>query len=141
VKEQRERQQLRGPDFLQDGREAGAAGARRVEQRLDVADGQQRVLVDGVLVVEVADHAAVDFRELGEDARQQTAVVHLGEARVQALPRPQHVAQLVPFPFRGDEIVRRAAVDVLLDAGERLFRHGAFAIDGNPERLQPERGL
>jgi hypothetical protein len=32
-------------------------------------------------------------------------------------------------------------VDVLLDAGERLFRHGAFAIDGNPECLQPEGGL
>ena len=64
-----------------------------LEQPLDAADGQQRVLVDRVLVVEVADHAARDGLELREQPRQQAAVVHLGEPGVQARPRPQEPQQ------------------------------------------------
>ena len=52
------------------------------DQPLDAAHGQQRVLVDGVLVVEVADHPAADAPEAGDQALEQPAVVHRAQGRV-----------------------------------------------------------
>ena len=49
----------------------------RIREPLERADGQQRVLVDRVLVVEVAHDAAGDRLERRDQAGQQAAVVHL----------------------------------------------------------------
>ena len=102
-------------------------------------DRQQRVLVDGVLVVEVADDAAVDARELGKDAIEQPAVVHLRQARVEAGARVEHAPHELPVAVGGHEVVRGVALDVLLDAGQRLLGHGAAVRERNPEQLEPER--
>ena len=120
VEQQREGEQLRRVQFLQSRAEPPPAGAGRFEQRLHAADRQQRVLVDGVLVVEVADDAAVNRLELREDAVEQPAVVHLGEASVEPDPRRQQAPELQAIAFGGDEIIGRAAVHVLLDEGQGL---------------------
>ena len=90
VEQQRERQELGRVQLLQNRVEALRLGVGRIPERLDVADGEQRVLVDRVLVVEVADDAAVNPGELRKDAVEQPAVVHLGQARVEARARVEH---------------------------------------------------
>ena len=57
VQEQRQHQQLRRVDLAEQAGEALAFGLRIVGQPLEVADREQRVLVDRVLVVEVAHDA------------------------------------------------------------------------------------
>ena len=125
VEEQRQRQQLGRVQLLQDRAEALLARAGRVPQRLDAPDGQQRVLVDGVLVVEVADDAAVNAGELRKDPVEQPAIVHLGQPRVEAGRGIEHAPHQLPVAVGGHEVVGRVALDVLLDAGERLLGHGA----------------
>ena len=66
-----------------EARRSGAGWHWRIEQRLDVADRQQRMLVHRIPVVEVADHPALNPLELGEDAAEQPAVAHLGEPIVE----------------------------------------------------------
>ena len=102
-------------------------------------DRQERVLVDGVLVVEVADDAAVNARELRKDPIEQPAVVHLGQARVEAGARVEHAPHELAVAVRGHEVVRGVALDVLLDARERLLGHGAAVRERDPEKLEPER--
>ena len=58
-----------------------------VREPLEVADRQQRVLVDRVLVVEVADHPPRDRLEFREHTAEQPAVVHLRQPRVEPVPR------------------------------------------------------
>ena len=67
------------------------AGVRHLgrAQPLEIADRQQRVLVDRVLVVEVAHHPPGDRLELGEHAPEQPAVVHLRQPRVEPGSRLQ----------------------------------------------------
>ena len=75
--------------------EPRAARARRMPAEIELANRQERVLVDGVLVVEVANHAAVDALELGKDRAEQAAVEHLRQPRRQARPRHEQAAQLL----------------------------------------------
>ena len=70
---------------------------------------------------------------------QQTAVVHLGQADVQPRARVEEAADLMALRLGSDEVVRRAAADVLLDAVERLLRDGAAVRDREPENLEPQR--
>jgi hypothetical protein len=114
VVEQRQREQLRRVQLAENAAEARAAGGGRLEQRLDVAEGEERVLVNRVLVVEVANHPAVDQIELGEDPAELTAVVHLRQACVEPRPGPQQVADAIPGPDR--VVLRRLG---LVAAGRR----------------------
>src|SRR5687768_12715247 len=66
VQEQRQRQQLRRAELLQQATEALARRSRRVPQPFEAPDGEQRVLVDRVAMIEVPDHAAMNALELGE---------------------------------------------------------------------------
>ena len=141
VKEERQREQLRRAHLVQNRAEPVLADRLGVEQRLQSADGEQRVLVDGVLVVEVANHAAVHLLEFRKDAREEPAVVHLRETRVQAAPGTEQHAQLLPLPFGRDEVVNGAVLDVLLDAVQRLLGDGGVLLEREPERLEPERRL
>ena len=68
VVEQRQDQQLGRDELGEQPAEAIAARRRRRRQALQIADRQQRVLVDRVLVIEVAHHAREDQLELREDA-------------------------------------------------------------------------
>ena len=80
---------------MQLGEDRAEPGARRLlglDQPLDAADGEQRVLVDRVLVEEVADDAAGDGAELREQPLEQPAVVKLGEAGVEPRARAQQAA-------------------------------------------------
>ena len=100
VQQQREHQQLRPFEVLQQRREPLAlprlGGRRRRGEPLEVADREERVLVDGVLVVEVAHDAARDRAELREHPAEQPAVVHLRQPRVQAGARLQELAATRP---------------------------------------------
>ena len=95
------------------------------------------MLVDGVLVVEVAHHAARDRPELGEDAAEQPAVVHLRQPRVQAGARLQELEPRVPAGRIEEEIALGEAVGVLLNARERVVGDGGAAIDRRLERREP----
>ena len=74
--------------------------------------------------MEVADDAAVNAANSGRIAVQQPAVVHLGQARVQARARIEQIAQLLALGLGAGEVVGAVAVDVLLDAVERLLGDG-----------------
>ena len=90
------------------------AGARGRRQPLEVANRQQRVLVDGVLVVEVADDAPGDRLEFREHLAEQPGIVHLRQAGVQPGPRRQESQQLVARGRGGEEILAaRAAARAL----------------------------
>ena len=106
-------------------------------QRLDVADRQQRVLVDRVAMVEVADHAGVDLGELREDAGRaaRSRASRTGDAY-----RPgrgtSSAAHLLAVAFGGHEIVGGVAVDVLLDAGPGLLGDRAVLRRARPGTLR-----
>src|SRR3954466_15128742 len=61
-------------DFVEDHREA-----MLLRQLLDIADRDQRVLVDRVLVKEIANDPAANFFEVREDLPEQTDFVHREE--------------------------------------------------------------
>ena len=81
----------------------GTAADRRssvVIEPLEVPDRQQRVLVDRVLVIEVAHHPPGDRLELREHAAEQPAIVHLREPRVETGARLRGTAAAPRGPAR-----------------------------------------
>ena len=82
------------------------SGRGRLGQPLEVADRQQRVLVDRVLVVEVAHHAAGDRLELGKHLAEQPEVVHLRQPRVEPGPRLEKAAEARPCARRSERTPR-----------------------------------
>ena len=115
VQQQRQHQQLRRFELAEQPREAFALGTRRIDQTFEVPDRQQRVLVDGVLVIEVADHAAVDRLEFGNHLTEQTRIVHLGEPRVETRLGLEEVQQRVAMGGGRQEIFGREPAGVLLE--------------------------
>ena len=83
VQEQRQHEQLRRLELAEQPRKPLALGTRRVDQALEVSDREERVLVDRVLVIEVAHDAAIDRLEFGNDLAEQSRVVHLRQPLVQ----------------------------------------------------------
>ena len=141
MQEQREAEDLGRAQLLEQRRRTACVRrVGRIPQRLETADRQQRVLVDRVLVVEVADDAVVNRRELRQDPVQQPAVVHLGQARVDARARVEQGAQLLTLGLGAGEVVGAVAIEVLLDAVERLLRDRAAVGKRQPEDLEPQRG-
>ena len=106
---------------------------------LEIADRQQRVLVDRVLVVEVAHHAPRDRLELREHAAEQAAVVHLRQPRVEPLPRLQQTQQRRAVARLREEVVGAIAIDVLLDAGQRFLGDFGAGVDRRLKRADPRR--
>ena len=139
VQDQREGEELRRSDLSEDRAEPLSRRAGRVPKPLEATYRQQRVLVDGVPVVEIADDAAMNSAELRQNPIEQPAIVHLGEAHVQPRARVEEVSQLVALGFGTSEVFRPIPVDVLLDAIERLLRDGAAVREREPENLEPER--
>ena len=111
-------------------------------QPLERPDRQQRVLVDRVLVVEVADHAAGDRPELraasGRAGRCRASPTAARRARRAAsgtasnarLPRRRREGN--PRPRSG----RRAA-----ESRQRVVRDGGAGVDRRLERREPGLGL
>ena len=140
VQQQRQHQQLRAPPAraARCGTAAGRASVGR-RQPFEVADRQQRVLVDRVLVVEVAHHAPRDRLELREHAPEQPAVVHLRQARVEPGPRLEQLQQRRAVGASGKEVVGAVAIDVLLDARQRFLGDLGAGVDRRLERADPRR--
>ena len=99
------------------------------------------MLVDRVLVVEVAHDAAVDPLEFREDRVEQPAIVHLRQPGVETLVRLQQLPELMALCRRGDEVIRRKAVDVLLDAVSACSETAASRSMAMRKCLEPQRGL
>jgi hypothetical protein len=90
-------------------------------------------------VIEVAHHPPRDRLELGKHPPEQTAVVHLGQPRVEAAPRLQQPQQRGAVVDTREEVVSAIAIDVLLDAGQRLLRHFGVRVDRGLEGANPRR--
>ena len=104
VIEQRQHEQLGRVELAEQPARSARAPAPRSVEPLEIADGQQRVLVDRVLVVEVAHDAAGDRLELGEHLAEQPGVVHLRQPRVETRPRLQEAQQRLAVRRRREEI-------------------------------------
>ncbi len=100
-------------------------------------DGQQGVLVDGVLVVEVTHHATVDPLKLRKHPAEQAAVVHFRQPVVEAGPRFQEPEQGVAFDGGWKEVVRGKTVDVLLDQRQRFIGDLGLVVDRGLKRVNP----
>jgi hypothetical protein len=122
VQQQREDQQLRRREIAQQRREPLPFG-RRVRQPLEVADRQQRVLVNGVLVVEVAHDAARDRLKRRNHPAEQRAVVHLRQARVKAGAGREKRQQRSAVLGGREEILELKPLRVVTHQGERLIRY------------------
>ena len=134
VIQQREHQQLRRVHFAEDRREP-----RVVEQALDVPHRQQRVLVDGVLVIEIARHPAGNLVQLGKYRSQQAAVAHLAEPGRETRTRPHELQDSTLMLGRRVEHLGRVVVLLLLalDQRERIVGDRHVARHGGLERAQP----
>ncbi len=129
VKQQRQDKQLGRLEVLQQGRKPLAIRRRPRGQALEVLDRQQRVLVDGVLVEEVAHHAARDGLERRKHTPEDAAIVHLREARVQAGGRAQKAQQRRLVRVRGEEVLDAESFGVLADEPEGRIGDVAAGID------------
>ena len=119
----------------------GARRGRRRVQALEVADGQQRVLVDRVLVVEVADDAEEIAWNSGEHPAEQSAVVHLREPRVEAGARLQKLEQRLSIRGGRKEMLGGVPVDVLLDRRQRFVGHRRIGVERGLKQPEPAVGL
>ena len=134
VIQERQHQQLRRVHFAQDRREP-----RVVEQALGVPHRQQRVLVDRVLVIEIARHPAGNLVQLGKHRAEQAAVAHLAEAGRQPGTRPHELQEAMLMFRRRVEHLGRVVVPLLLalDQRERIIGNGHVARHRGFERPQP----
>ena len=62
----------------------------RRRQLFDVANGDERMLINSVLVEEITDNAAADFLEIGKNFSQQTDLVHRKQRVVDTCPVFHH---------------------------------------------------
>ena len=77
-------------------------------------------------------------RELRKHAVEQPAVVHFGQAGIEAWARVEHAAHELPVAIGGHEVIRRVALDVLLDTGQRLLGDGAAVRERDPDEFEPQ---
>ena len=95
VQQQGEEEKIEAVDFRQQLREALFVVVGGLAQAVDVVDGEEGVLVDGVAVIAVADDERVDAVEFGDEHFQNAEGVH-GAQRVGGVGAEQHFAQRVP---------------------------------------------
>ncbi len=137
VIEEREHQVLRRREVSQQSREAAAARGRRGRERLEISDREQRVLVDGVLVIEVAHHARENRLELRKHPPEQAAVVHFRQPRVEARPRLEKLQQASRSTRGRKEVLGGVAVDVLLDERQRFVGDDRILVERRLKHVQP----
>ena len=137
VIEQREHQVLGRREIGQQAREAAPARRRGRGQRLEVANREQRVLVDRVLVIEVAHDARENRLELRKHPSEQAAVVHFRQPRVQSRARLQKLQQAVAFDGGRKEVLGRVAVDVLLNERQRFVGDDGLLVERRLKHVQP----
>ncbi len=142
VEQQRQDEQLRPLQLRENAAEAISRGARGRRQPLEVANRQERVLVDGVLVVEVADDAPGDRLEFREHLAEQPGIVHLRQAgRTARAAASGNAAARRARPGWGRNPRARAAAPALLHHRQRGVGDGALLVDGGLKRAQPELGM
>ncbi len=141
VKQQREHEELGLLEVEENGPEPHPITRVGADDPFEIADGQERVLVDGVLVVEVANDPPRDRLELGKHTAEQATVVHLREPRIQSRARLEKAKHRGAVLGVGEEIVRAVAIDVLLEARERLFRDFRSRVERRLERAEPRRRI
>ena len=109
--------------------------------RLEMLDGEERVLIGREPVIDVVLHEARQGAELGQIAAEQAQLVHLGEREGHPTPVPADVEKEIAHERRAPEVV--------VDGIERVF-DGALQVQGQlaaepvqvPEDLhQPQRLL
>src|SRR5439155_16286847 len=81
VEQHAEHQKLGLLDLAEDARGALRLRGLTGRQRLEVLDGEQRVLVRGELMVDIVLHQARERAELREIAAEELQLVHLGKRR------------------------------------------------------------
>src|SRR5262249_62055817 len=112
---------LRALDLVHHLREQRAALAMLSgTEMLELHDGSQRVLVDGVDVIEVADHHRAELAELGQERAERADVVHYAQGLVNPLPPPQDLEKRLD-----DRGQRAPGLDDGGRAGEELSRSAA----------------
>ena len=152
VEEEREHEELRRLEVAEQRGETlaprrdvaghlGPAGAGRRREPLQVADGQQRVLVNRVLVVEVAHDAGRNRLQRWQHPREQPGVVHFGQPRVQPGTRLQKREQRRAVFVGGKKILRLEPIDRPLDARERFVGDDGAGVERGLKRAEPRRGL
>ncbi len=128
VQKQRQEKQLRGFDL----RQKFGEGLRSFDvcgfQLMQYVDGHQRVFVDRVTVIKVAQHKQIDGFEFRHGVRQQVQRMH-GAQRVGRMGKRQGFAQLRPQSLVLRHGVRQALMS-LVDAalgfgaeGNAMLRH------------------
>ena len=95
VQQQGEQEEVEAIDLRQQLGEALLVVADRLAKAVDVVDGEQGVLVDGVAVIAVANHQGVDAVELGDEHLQNAEGVH-GAQGMGGVGSEQDFAQGVP---------------------------------------------
>ena len=86
MQKQGQRQQFRVGRLFEQGREPGIPSGVPCPQFLNVAYGHEAVLIDGVLMVEIARDLGLDASELGKEGLQDPQFVHFGQGPVEAGP-------------------------------------------------------
>jgi hypothetical protein len=76
VKEERENQQIAAVDGFPELAEVSGAFIGRLGKFLEMFDGAERVFVNGVAVIKVADDERIDGFELGEYFHQERETLH-----------------------------------------------------------------
>ena len=140
VIEERKHQEFWRLEFTKQPTEPGAVVRWIVDEPLQIPDGQQRVFVNGVLVVEVANDPAVDRLELREDLTEQPGVVHLREPGIESTPRFQKREQCFAMRFGRNKRLGRKAAGILPNTCQRIVGHGATAVDGRLKEGEPRLG-
>ena len=92
-------------------------------------------------VEEVADDAVCDGLEWGKHTPEQSAVVHLGQPRVETGSGFQKVQQPGAMSRRRKEVFYPETLGVLTDAGESGIGDRAFDVDRRLKCSKPRGGL
>ena len=95
VQQQRQQEEIEAVDLRQQLRQPLLVVVGGLAQAVDVVDGQEGVLVDGIAVIAVANHQGVDAVELGNQHLQHAQRMH-GAQRVGGVGPEQNLAQRVP---------------------------------------------
>ena len=104
VEEQRERQRRRVFDFEVEIRVALLRGIPGLTQLFQCLDRNQRVLVNGVAVIEIPDDQALRAGGLGENSSHHAGVVH-GAQRDSGLGLQQDIPERLPLGRRLAEVL------------------------------------
>ena len=95
VQQHAEHEELGLLDLAEHLRGALRLGGLAGRQRLEVLDGEQRVLVDREFVVDVVLHQARQRAELRQEPSEQSELVHFPERLRDAPPRPADVEEQI----------------------------------------------